>query len=454
MVSITDFGAVKGGKELITKPFQAAIDACHAEGGGTVYVPAGLYLMGTVHLYDNIHIVFEPGAKILGSTDLDNDYDQDEEFKFPAYQDVSHSFYHHSLFRADYCSHISITGPGIIDMQGKFEDTRRGNGKFGENCFRGAHVIGFKECYDVLLKDFSIYYATDLAVYLGGCHTVRVIGLFMDTHIDGINPDCCVDTVIADCIIHTGDDGIVPKSSYTLGRKQITENMVITNCVVSSDCSAIKLGTESNGGFRNITISNCTIYNTREAGLSFEIVDGGEINGITVSNISQHNVGCPFVFILGDRRRGPEGTDIGVIKNVNISNLIHTGPYSKWPKVRTVYFVEQNTIGPNQYATLFSGLPEHYIENISLSDINIEVAGGGTKEEGEEIKPEKPQAYPNPQMYGCSNAYGFFMRHVKNINMRNVHVTALEPDFRPKYQLDDVIGLTVSDCDEELNNIK
>lgn len=442
MFNVVDYGAVQGGKVLCREAFQKAIDACAKAGGGTVFVPAGTYLLGTVFFKDNVHIVLEAGALILGSTDLDNDFAPDEPKTPPVYQDVSHTFFHHSLFVAEYCDHISITGPGRIDMQRAFEKegTHRGKGICGNGFYRGAKVVAFKECHDVLLSDFSSYNATDLNIYLAGCETVRIYKLFVDTVIDGISPDCCKDVVISDCIIHSGDDAIVPKSSYTLGRKKVMENMVISNCVIQCDCSAIKFGTESNGGFKNIAISNCVIYNCREAALSFESMDGGIIDGITVTNITEKNVGCPFLFILGDRGRGPDGHVIGSIKNIRISHLIHTGPYTNWPKQRSCYFRDTDMMFLNHQAGFICGLPDHYIENVRLEDIHLEMLGGKGQEAADRVVPEAPECYPNPIAFGTLNAFGFFFRHCKNLKAIDIHAEVYEPDARPEIVTDDVIN--------------
>ena len=441
MFNILDYGAVSGGKVLCREAFQKAVDACAEAGGGRVYVPSGIFLLGTVFLKNNVHIYLEAGSLILGSCDLKNDFAPDEEIPYSVYQDASHTFFHHSLFVAENLEHISITGAGRIDMQSKYESDDfipvRGIGVCPKGTFRGAKVIAFKECTDVMLKDFSLYNATDLAIYLAGCENIRVSGLLIDTHIDGINIDCCKDTVISDCIIHSGDDGIVPKSSYVLGRKQFTQNLVVTNCIVSSECNAIKLGTESNGGFKNITVSNCVIYNTRSVGLSVEAVDGGEIDGVTFTNITLKNVGCPFFVIIGDRARGPEGTGIGSIKNVSISHIIHTGPYSEIPRKRAPYFRHLETLPFNHQAGMVVGLEGHPVENVRLEDIYLQMNGG---ENASIIDvPENPKGYPDANIFGTLDSYGFFIRHAKNIKAVDIKAEVINTDVRPEITLDDVV---------------
>ena len=440
MFNILDYGAVSGGKILCSEAFQKAIDACNEAGGGTVYVPGGTYLMGTVFLKDNVHIFLDAGALILGSTDLKNDFAPDEEIPYPVFQDASHTFFHHSLFVGENLKNISITGSGKVDMQSKYESDDftpvRGIGVCTKGSFRGAKIVAFKECSNIILKDFSLYNATDLAIYLAGCEDIRVSGLLIDTHIDGINVDCCKNTVISDCIIRSGDDGIVPKSSYVLGRKQLTENLVVTNCIVSSECNAIKLGTESNGGFKNVTVSNCVITDTRSVGLSVEAVDGGDIDGVTFTNITMNNVGCPFFVIIGDRARGPEGTGIGTIKNLSISHVIYTGPFNELPRKRSPYYRHLDYLPFNKQGGMIVGLPGHYVENVRLEDIYLQVDGG--VDTPVESVPERPKGYPDADIFGTLNSYGFFIRHAKNVKAVDIRAEVINPDARPEITIDDV----------------
>ena len=122
--------------------------------------------------------------------------------------------------------------------------------------------------------------------------------------------DGCRDVCISDCIFHCDDDGITLKSTM----ERSCENVVVTNCVVSTHCNAIKMGTESHGGFKNITISNCAVYPARtpgfahqepdgQSGIALMTVDGGHLDGVTISNISIQGMLCPIFMRLGNRGR-------------------------------------------------------------------------------------------------------------------------------------------------------
>lgn len=452
MYNIQDYGAVGDGIQLNTVAIQAAIDDCGKNGGGTVFIPCGTYLAGSIHLKSNINLYFETGAKLLGSKDLDNHFDPDEAISYPLYQDVSHSYFHHSLIWGENLENIAITGLGTIDMQSAWEkdDTRW-------PMRRGAKIIALKKCKHVTITDLTLLNSTDLAVYLAGCETVRISKITADVHIDGISPDCCKDVIISDCIIRSGDDAIVPKSSYTLNRLQMCENVVITNCIISSRCNAIKLGTESNAGYRNFSISNCTIYNTRFAGIALEAVDGGILEGVSISNISMKNVGTPFFIILADRRRGPQGTGMGSIRNITIDNIVVTGPYESWTAKRESIECGSDIQEPICVTSTITGQPGHCIKNIRLSNIRMVVLGGGLKEDAEICVPEDPKSYPESTRFGLKlPSYAFYCRHCEEISFYNVSVGFEIEDERPAFIFDDVKGLRLHgvECSTADSSIK
>lgn len=436
MHNIRDYGAVGDGRHLDTQAIQRAFDACGAQGGGTVVCPPGRYLCGTLELRSGLHLVVEAGATLLGSPDLDRDFLADETVDYPLYQDTSHSYFRHSLLWGSQLTDVSISGAGSLDLQSAWEkDFSRSEYR------RGAKALALRECRNVLVQGISVRNATDLALYFAGCDTVRVTSVVVDTHIDGISPDGCRDVIISGCIVRSGDDGIVPKSSYTLNRPAWMENLVITGCVVSSRCNAIKLGTESNAGYRNVVITGCTIYDTRYAGIALEVVDGGVLDGVVVSGITMRNVGTPFFFILGDRRRGP-GAGIGRMENIVVDNVVATGPYEPWAAIHNSK-VEPN--GPVQQpevvASTITGLPGHPIRGLSFSNVRLVVAGGGSLEDAQRDVPELPQSYPESNKFGTPPASGMWFRHVEGLTLRNVRVSTQTIDARPPLGFVDVEGL-------------
>jgi len=433
MYNVKDYGAKGDGINIDSIGIQKAIDACAENGGGTVFIPAGTYVCGTMHLKSHVHILFEKAALILGSKNI-KDFDPLEENPSNnLYQDLSHSYFHHSLFHADNVHDIALTGFGRIDMQSEWEVV--------EGWCRACKIIAFKECTDVVIRDLNMKNATDLAVYLAGCEFVTISGLSMAVHVDGISPDCCKNVTISDCFVDSGDDAIVPKCSYTLGRFKAMENLTISNCVVRSTASAIKFGTESNSAFRNITVTGCTIYDTRLKGIALQACDGAVIEGIAISNITMRNVGNPLLMMVLNRARGPEGTKVGEIKNVSISNVIITGPYPEsyeatMAQNATDYFENNLTIRQDYYPFIMTGQPDSIIKNISLSNIQFVAPGGGTEEDRELEVREERTGYPIAMLLADKfPVYGLYARHVDNLKLYNVEFMTENEDKRDAIRL-------------------
>jgi polygalacturonase len=235
------------------------------------------------------------------------------------------------------------------------------------------------------------------------------------------------------------DDGICLKADYSLGKPRDCENITITNCQVSgyrtgtlldgtmdrslpAPYGRVKFGTESNGGFKNITISNIVFDHCK--GLAIESVDGGVIEDVTVTNLAMREVNTSPIFIrLGNRHRSPLGADTPVaqIRRVNISNVSASGVNSTCP-------------------VNIAGLPGHAIEDLQLSNIRIAYQGGGTAEQAAREIPENENGYPEPTMFGALNASAFFIRHVKGLEMHHIDVTFDKADARPAFWLNDVAG--------------
>ncbi|MBP5466647.1 MAG: right-handed parallel beta-helix repeat-containing protein, partial [Clostridia bacterium] len=325
--NITDFGAVADGKTLNTKAVQNTIDFCFENGGGMVFFPDGEFLLSTIFLKSNVHIALSENTLILGSLNF-YDYSPDEKVDYPLYQDASHSFFHCSMFVGIDCENISITGKGKIDMRSVWDEKNERN-----MAHRGAKCIALKECKNVEISGITVNNCTDLAIYFAGCENVDISGIKMRTYIDGISPDNSKNVKIYDCDIETGDDGIVFKSSYTLNRLDYCKNIKVHNCKIKSRCNAIKFGTETNGGFYDIDVQDCYIYDTRITGIAIESVDGAIVDGITIKDIKMVNVNAPIFVHLGRRMRGPDGMDLGRIKNIVFENIIATGEYKPYSAI-------------------------------------------------------------------------------------------------------------------------
>jgi polygalacturonase len=315
----------------------------------------------------------------------------------------------------------------------------------------GNKAIALKNCRNVIFRDFSLLKGGHFGLLLTGVDNLTIDNLKIDTDRDGMDIDCCQNVRVSNCTVNSPwDDGICPKSSFALGYNRPTRNVNITNCFVTGayhlgtvldgtwkkfdgttdrgkigGTGRIKCGTESNGGFINITISNCVFEGCQ--GLALETVDGALLEDITATNITMRDIiSCPIFFRLGSRLRGPKGavgtdqsTVVGTLRRVLVSNV-------------TSY----NTAG--RFGSNITGIPGYPIEDVKFSDIYVETTGGGTPDQATIQVPEKEDAYPEPGMLGTLPAYGFYFRHVNRVEMSHVEVRPIKPDARPAIYTDDV----------------
>lgn len=445
------YGAVGDGKSVDTAAINRAIDAAAAAGGGTVLFPAGQYLSYSIHLKSNVALFLDQGAVIVAAGPLPEGqaggYDEPEpQQPWEAYQDYGHNHWHNSLIWGEGLENVSICGPGRIWGRG----LSRSNGpqthspEDQRTSGIGNKSIALKNCHNVQLRDFQILQGGWFGILATGVDNLLIDGLTIDTNRDGMDIDCCRNVRISNCAVNSPwDDAIVPKSSYALGYARATENLEIVNCYVTGahelgtmldgtwkkfDPSArvphtgrIKFGTESNGGFKNITIANCVFDGCR--GLALETVDGALLEDVTITNLTMRDiVEAPIFLRLGSRLRGPaEATKTGALQRVLISNVVCSNSAS-------------------QFGCIISGVPGHEIQDLRLHNIYIQHRGGGTKEESAIAPAEDEQKYPEPNMFGPMPSQGFYLRHVKNVSLSDIEIAALTEDLRPAIILQNVEG--------------
>jgi polygalacturonase len=459
--NIRSFGAMGDGTNLDSPAINQAIQAASAGGGGTVFVPAGTYLCGSIHLTNNIHLYLDAGSVILGAPQAMNAYDPTEPWPGQAYQDGGHTYFHNSLIWGENLTNLSITGPGMINGGGLVCDDKLLDEMCGFSRWSptnrtpiletnlppsrlGNKAIALKLCRNVLLRDITIFHGGHFAILVTGCDNLTVDNVTMDTDRDGIDIDCCRNSMVSNCRINSPrDDGLCPKSTFALGRNVITENLTIVNCQVSGfqegtlldgtmiptkgGTGRIKFGTEANGGFRNVTIANCTFRSCH--GLALEEVDGGLMENITINNITMMDViACPIYLTTGERNRGPDVTVPSRMRNIFISNVIATG------------------VDPRS-GILITGIPGQPIEGVRLENIRLEFKGGGTKAQAARMQPELGTRYPEPAQFGALPSYALFARHVRDLELANIRASFDQEDLRPAIECEDVDGL-------EINNFK
>ena len=411
--NVVKHGAKGDGKSKDTTAIQATIDACHRQGGGTVLFPPGTFLSGSLHLTSGVALHLDHAATLLASKDQ-ADFDTYEKLEFKNAADHETSFFHHALIWAEDAERIAITGSGRVNGNRK----KRG----------GPKIIALKRCKFLAIHDITILDSPNYCISLLGTDYVNINGVtILNGYSDGIDPDCCRHIRISNCHIECWDDAICPKTSFSLGQRRSTENVTITNCTLASNCNAFKLGTESGGDFRNISVNNCVIFARPQmrppiSGISLLSVDGANIDGVTINNICMTDVRCPVFLRLGNRGRDMEKPTPGTLKNVILSHIVANGA--------------------EEPCTL-SGMPHHPIESVTMINMRITCKGGGTAEQSQVEVAEHISKYPSAGMFGNLPAYGVYCRHVRNLNLSTIHLGCASSDSRHAVMCDDVSRLLV-----------
>lgn len=407
------------------------------------------------------------------------------------YQDFGHSHWHNSLIWGENLVDVSITGPGIVlgyglssghprqrrdwlpDERGLPEPNRPDitvakeiierysapkKGPFG---FPGKDslppgignkTIALKNCRNVCINNITLVHGGHIALLLTGCENVVCENIVIDTNRDGINIDSSSQITVQNCRVNSpNDDAICIKSSYAMGRRKAAEDIIISNCYVSGfdegsfwkgtrtkndehplggrPTGRIKLGTESYGGFRNITIKDCVFEYCR--GLALITVDGGPIEDITISNVTMRDTNSAPVFIrIGSRLRAPVVCSPGYTKNVRISNL-------------SAYNVASVS------GILIVGIAGNPVEDVSLDQILVECEGGGSIEDANRAIAENNNGYPDPLQLGFLPSWGLWGRHISGLNVSRSVFRAKHVDQRPSIILEQTVSAvlnTISIC--------
>ncbi|MCK5464867.1 MAG: glycoside hydrolase [Bacteroidales bacterium] len=422
-----DYGGVPDGQTLCTASIQKAIDECWANGGGVVRLSGGKFLSGTIFMKSNVTLEIAEGSILLGSTNL-GDYP----VTVGAYRSYTEKYTDKSLIYGENLENISITGKGTFDGQGMH---------FGGPYKVRPFGIRLIKCTKVTVEDLTLRNSAMWMQHYLACENLTLTGIKVYNHAnqnnDMIDIDGCRNVIISDCYGDTDDDALTFKSTS----EHACENVTVTNCILSSHCNAIKCGTESTGGFKNFTISNCVIKPSADeepifgkrsgiSGISLEIVDGGVMDGITISNISMDGPEVPIFIRLGNRARKhfpeAETPPVGELSNVLISQVM-----------------ARNT---GKTGCAITGIPGYPVRNIKLSNMILEFAGGVKDPVDPADVPELEDLYPESTMFGELPAYGFFIRHAEDISLSDITTSTIDPDMRKPVLTQDVRGITLTNA--------
>jgi hypothetical protein len=395
-----------------TRRIQEAIDATAAKGGGTVRIPAGRYITGSVILRSHVSLWLDNGATIAMSPD-DSEFLPAEKLAYDPGANRATSDFHIAMFVGDNAEHLSIYGDGEIECE---------RGKKGG----GPKPIALRRCKHVTLSGFSMHNAQNYNISLLGCEFVRIAGLSIHRgRADGIDPDCCRHVVISDCFIESADDSLCLKASGSLGEHAATEFVTVTNCTLRTASIHFKCGTESCGDFRNIALSNCVLEGGAglrhgNPGIAFYTVDEGSLEGVTISNITMHHVATPLAIIRGDRDRCNTGKGPGVLSGIRINNVVAFGAL---------------------FPSVIAGLPGAPAQNISIDGVSVNILAPRKGIAYTQDVPENSKGYPAPVMFGELPSFGLYVRHAESVSITASEFDAPVGELRPDMFLEDVKSL-------------
>ncbi|MFV0469633.1 MAG: glycoside hydrolase family 28 protein [Dysgonomonas sp.] len=429
-LDVKKFGAVGDGQTDDTEIIQAAIDKC-ASKLGTVVFPSGTYYTRPLFMKSNVTLRLEDGAVILGSP---NKKDYDDAFPNAGSIETSALIYGKGL------ANIKITGTGKIDGQGDSSSFQLGNGSSGR-----PKLLHFISCNNVTVENIQLVNSAFWTSHFLLCDGLKITGVKIYCHSNWNNDGIDIDSKnveVSDCVVDCDDDGICFKSD----RSTLCENVTVKNCTIRTNCNAIKFGTAGKGGFKNVTVSDCVVEKASEdnfrkwkqsvtwagitqdvsatAGIAIESVDGGVLDGATISNIRMTGIQTPIFIRLGDRQRA-FSSNISQLKNVTISDVTATAV--------------------SKIACSVTGVPGGIIENVTIKNISMTLPGGGTATEANQTVPEKAGDYPENRMFGVVlPAYGFYVRHVDGISFENIQINLNATDARPMYKFEDVTNYSTN----------
>lgn len=422
--NIKSYGAQNDTTVLSTHALQQAIDACSAAGGGRVVVPAGIYKIGTIQLKSHVHLYLEQGATLYGSTRLEDYIPMKSDYLSLRTQTTTIQ-----LIYADGVQDVSIDGLGTIDGRGRAFKKLSWN----DEGITRPHLIRFIQSQDILVRGITLRNSGCWMQHYLACDRLNIDGIKVfnrnNYNNDALDIDGCHEVIVRGMIADSDDDGITLKSTSP----RLCENVRISDCVVSSHCNAVKLGTETNGGFRNINISGIVVkpsYNQQEkffgqwigsSAISLEIVDGGVLENVNIADFTVEGTESPIFVRLGNRGRGyitgQHIDHVGSIDGVRINNI----------QIRNA----------GSMGCSITGLPGYPVRNVWISNVSIHHKGGVKKDQlteiADSIANEKAADYPEATMWGNLPAKGFFVRHARNVQFSNIHVSTVDEDVRPDF---------------------
>lgn len=455
---VTDFGVVGNRTTLNTKALQELIDKVHDNKGGTLVFPEGQYLSGGLQMKSNVSLYLKKGAVLLGSTNPYHylDVEMPERPESPKRDDYSNM-----AFLVAYKAHnFKIYGEGKIDGQGRnlalavdslHHSGERIDPKYNYRRMRPNEtarpkLFRFSMCKNVDVLDLKLKNGSCWGLSFELCEKLKLDNLKIVNRAywnnDGIDITDCKNVQITNCDVNSADDGICLKSYFP---NFYNDSIYIANCNIRSSASAVKFGTASYGGFKNITIENIDVFDTFRSAIAIESVDGGVIENVKVSNITAKNTGNGIFIRLGHR----DGKTPGVVKNIHIKNIKVEVPFGR-PDIDYDLRGPEVDFFHNPFPSSIVGIPGYPIENVTIENVEITFPGRSSKGMAfvplnrlEQV-PEKIKDYPEFSMFGELPAWAFYVKHTNNITFKNVNLQLENADFRPAFVFHNVNGANLN----------
>ena len=325
------------------------------------------------------------------------------------------------------------------------------------------HLLRFVQSRNITIKDITLKNSGCWMQHYLACDRLRISGIKVTNrnnyNNDALDLDGCHDVVVSDMIADSDDDGITLKSTSP----RLCEDITIQNCIVSSHCNAVKLGTETNGGFRNITIRGIVVKPSADqkekffgqwkgsSALTLEIVDGGVMENVSVSDMTVTGTESPIFVRLGHRGRGytfnRSGANAFVSQHMSGGNeggTAATKPDSieTVGRMRGIYINNVRVREAGRYGCSITGLPGHPVEDVHVSNVTIHHQGGIQAKDlpaiHQALEDEKAAEYPEATMWGPLPAKGFYVRHARRVCFDSVETHTEKPDARPELVREDV----------------
>lgn len=411
--NVAQMGAVSDGKTLVTEIIQSAINQCSATGGGVVLLDGGgEYLSGTLYMKDDVTLRIDGGTTLLASKDIKN-------FGSDTHKNMYRNEPHmdKAFIFARNAKNFGFDGNGTIDGNGKYFTKETGGRPM---------MLRFVDCANIRMNNIRLLNPAAWTTAWLYCDDISISGITIISRAngngDGLDFDGCTNVRVSNSNFDNSDDCICLQTSKV---EKPCKFVTISNCTFTTKWGGIRIGLLSRSEISSVTVTNCTFRNINDSGLKIQQNEGGLMKNMTFSNLVMENVPRP-VFMTFCQVRACCDVPVGVVEplqtmsDFNFSNII----------------VDNTKLDENSLF-LFTGMPDHLINNISLSNITLKVAGGGTEEQAKRtsIPDYTAQILNNKwpeytKLKGVLPCSALFVRHVKNFYVDNFSVQLSKPDAR------------------------